>query len=298
MTEASAITAQQDDVSSAPAAVAAQAEQIVRRAGPWLEWLTRTGWAAKGVVYLLMGLTAVNIVRLQPTDDEASPEGALARVMERSGGRLLLLILGVGLLLYVLWRVLTVVMIAGNDLSHWLDRAGYTFSGLFYLALAWTALTSVLRDERPEDGNTIERISRALMDTQWTRVLLGVGGLVTIGVGLYFLVHKAGRRAFTDDLDEVDRTIGANDAYGRAVLLAGVVGWTGRAIVTALVGFFVTRAAVRFDASEARGFDRALNEAATTDLGAVLVGCAAAGLIVYGAYCLLSIPHRCLEIER
>ncbi len=278
--------------------VAEQTEHIVRRSAPWLEWSTRVGWAAKGLVYLLMGLTAVSIARLKPTDDEASPEGALGRAMDQPGGRVLLLVLGVGLLLYVLWRLLTIAVIAGTELTHWMDRLGYLFSALFYSALAWTALSSALSDTRPEDGNRIEQISRTLLETGWTRVVLAVAGIVTIGVGLYFVVHKAVARSFTDDLDDVDASFGPNDAYARVVLGAGIAGWIGRGIVTALVGFFVTRAAVRFDADEARGFDRALHHVATTDLGAWLVGGSAAGLILYGAYCVLSIPRRSLTIER
>ena len=65
-----------------------------------------------------------------------------------------------------------------------------------------------------------------------------------------------------------------------------------------LVGFFVTRAAWRFDPSDARGFDRALRAAANTSLGAVLVWLAALGLVLYGAFCVLGASRRVLEVER
>ena len=47
---------------------------------PWLEHLARFGWIAKGVVYVLMGLTAFTIGRRRPTSDDASPEGAVGQL--------------------------------------------------------------------------------------------------------------------------------------------------------------------------------------------------------------------------
>ncbi len=286
-----------DDRDAPTADVAERTRDVVESSG-WLENAARLGWISKGLVYTLMGITAFTIARQRSTGEDASPEGALQRVMERPGGRVLLVVLGIGLLLYVAWRLLSVALIAGNELTHWADRVGYLFSAIFYLTLSWTALKAALRNDAPEDGNTIERLSRTLLETGWTRVLLGVVGLVVIGVGVYFIVRKGILRSFADDLDGVDDSWRGNDGYARTLLVAGVFGWLGRGIVTVLVGFFVTRAAVRFDASDARGFDRALRQAATTDLGTFLVAGTAVGLVFYGAYCLLSVPRRSLEVER
>lgn len=278
--------------------VAERTKDVVDSSG-WLEHVARLGWVSKGLVYTLMGFLALAIARQERTSEEdASPEGALRAVMERSGGRALLVVLGIGLLLYVAWRLLSVALIAGNELGHWADRVGYSFSAIFYLTLSWTALGAAMRNDAPEDGNTIERLSRTLLENGWTRILLGVGGVVVIAIGLYFIVRKAFLRSFADDLDGVADTWAPNGGYARILLVAGVLGWLGRGVVTVLVGFFVTRAAIRFDASEARGFDRALRQVATTDLGTLLVAGTAIGLIFYGAYCLLSVTRRSLEIDR
>lgn len=260
---------------------------------PWLETVTKVGWIAKGVVYLLMGLTAVSVAQQERPGEEASPEGSLGRVVEQPGGRLLLGVLAVGLVLYALWRVLSVAVIRGHELTDWLERIGYGFSASFYAVLAWTAARATIRDVKPEDSNTIERLSRTLLESTAGRWLLGAIGLVTIGVGVYFIIEKAIRRSFTDDLRGVNGD--GDDGLENGVVVAGVVGWLGRGIVTALVGFFVLRAAWRFDASEARGFDRALREVAGTQTGSILVWVSAIGLIVYGVYCLVSARYRTLE---
>ena len=73
------------------------------RERPVIETITQLGWIAKGLVYLLMGATATSIARQRPTDDQASPKGALGQVLDQPGGRVLLGVLAVGLVLYTAW---------------------------------------------------------------------------------------------------------------------------------------------------------------------------------------------------
>jgi hypothetical protein len=259
---------------------------------PWVRTVTRLGWAAKGAVYLLMGLTALTVARRRPTDDDASPEGALGQVMENPAGRVLLGVLAVGLVLYVGWRLLSAAWVRGNGLDEWLHRIGYVFSAAFYALLAWTAATSVLRDHRPEDSNAVERISKSLLGSAIGRWVLATLGIVVLVVGVYFVVKKSIKRSFLEELS----LGGASEAERKAITVSGVVGWFGRGVVTVLVGFFVTKAAIEADTDDARGFDRALREVATSDLGRLAVATSAAGLVVYGLFCFVSLRHQ--ELKR
>lgn len=264
------------------------------RDNPMIERLTRLGWIAKGVIYILMGATAISIAQQQRTDDDASPKGALDRVIEQPGGRFLLGVLAVGLVLYCLWRILSVAVIRSNDLSAWLDRIGYTFSAVFYAVLAWVAARGALLGADPERDNTVERLSQSVMDSTLGRGAVMLAGIVTFVVGAFFVVRKGLMRSFADDLSGV-RSDRSDDLGEHVLVAAGVAGWIGRGIVTMLVGFFVTRAAWRFDPEDARGFDGALRRVATTSTGTVLVWVAAVGLILYGGFCLLSHRRRALK---
>lgn len=264
---------------------------------PWLERLTAVGWIAKGIVYTLMGLTAVQIARQSPTTDDASPEGALGRISDAPFGRVLLGILTIGLLLYSVWRVLSVALIRGRGTSAWADRVGYGFSALFYLALAWTAGRAAVRGHRPGRSSSVERYSRSALEMSGGRVALGLAGLVTMAVGAYFIAKKGIARSFTDDLDGVVTNPSDNEPERGAIVVLGVAGWIGRGVVTILVGFFVTRAAWRFDPNEARGFDQSLRQVAETSTGSMLVLACAVGLIAYGVFCLASYRLRSLEVE-
>ena len=101
-------------------------------------------------------------------------------------------------------------------------------------------------------------------------------------------------RGFVDDLAGLSDDATARDGFDHVVWVGGIVGWIGRGTVTILVGWFVLRAAITYDPSTARGFDRALREATTTTLGASLVWMSALGLLAYGAFCLLTFRRRTL----
>ena len=260
---------------------------------PWIETITRFGWVSKGIVYALMGLLAVAIARSDAPEEDASPEGALSVVLERPFGRPLLGVVGVGLVLYSVWRLLSVALQRGADPRAWLHRIGYAFSGTFYAVLAWTAIRSALADDDPDRSTTVERISTELLGSGLGRLAVLVGGAIIIGVGLYF-AKQAVTRDFRDELD----LSGVGPFEARAVDLLGVVGHVGRSLVTILVGVFVALACLRSDPNEARGFDRSLRHVAGHPVGAALVLAAAVGLVLYGAFCLVSLRHRDLVSYR
>ncbi len=269
--------------------VADQVDDVVRD-NPVVERLTRLGWIAKGIVYILMGGTALSIARHSSSgDDDASPKGSLDQVLEQTGGRLMIGVLAVGLALYCIWRILSVAVIRSNDLAGWGDRIGYGFSAVFYAVLAFVAARGAINGVQPERSNTIERWSREAMGWSAGRWIVMAAGIATLAVGAYFVVKKGVMRGFTDDLTGVSGRADDSDIE-KALVVAGVAGWIGRGVVTMLVGFFVTRSAWRFDPDDARGFDGSLRRAAESDVGSVLVSIAAIGIILFGSFCLAS--HR------
>jgi len=258
---------------------------------PWVKQVARVGWVAKGAVYTLMGLTAFAIGRGKPSDDQATPEGAVAQVVSNPAGRFLLGLLSIGLILYAIWRLLSATLVRGNEPKDWLDRLGYLFSAAFYGVLAFTAVRSVIRDVQPEDSNTVEEMSRSMLESSVGRWLLFLVGAVAIVVGLYFIVKKGFGKSFLDELNLAK----ASKEERSAITTAGVIGWVGRGLVTAAVGFFVAKAAWEVDSEDARGFDRALREVAANDAGRYAVLAAGVALIAYGVFCIMSFRYQELD---
>jgi Domain of Unknown Function (DUF1206) len=272
-------------------------EQLAYR-HPAVVTVSRLGWVAKGVVYGLVGVLAIPIAikglqadRARNGGKEASQLGAVAEIAETSLGAVALWIIAIGLLLYVVWRVISTVLPAENSVGTWFTRAGYLISAVMYALLAWSALSfatdqRAVRRSDTEDAK-VERFTRDLMDMSAGRWIVGALGVCVVGVGIYF-VFKGLRATFRDDLEPA----GVGPVSHESIVTLGRVGWVGRGIVMVLVGWFLTRAAVQFRPAEAQGFDGSLREVTESTIGPVVVGFAALALIVYGVFCVISAPRE------
>ena len=260
--------------------------------------MARLGWVAKGIVYGLVGVLAVPIAiqglrddRAADGDMEASQLGAVAEIAETSLGAIALWVVAAGLALYVLWRLLSIVLPAENTSSTWLTRAGYAVSAVMYSLLAWSAMSFATDEQAARGAETedakVERFTRELMDTSAGRWLVGAIGVCVLGVGIYFVV-KGVRANFHDELEP--RGVGPISL--ESVVVFGRVGWVGRGVVMVLVGWFVTRAAVRFRPSDAHGLDGSLREVTELAIGPFIVGFAALALVAYGLFCVISAPRQ------
>ncbi len=270
------------------------------RSHPSLVALGRAGSVAKGVVYGVVGILAIPIAingldtdRSAGSGDEASQAGAIGKISESAWGVATLWLVAVGLLLYVIWRLVSIVLPADNSVSVWATRAGYVVSVVVYSALAWTAIsfarhrpsTGTQSGEQSEDAR-VEQYTRDLMEMPAGRWLVGLIGVAVIGVGGYF-VRRGATASFRDELD----SRGVGPISHTTIVRLGQFGWVGRGVMMLLVGWFVVQAALHFDPDDAHGIDGALRDATSSPFGAVLVVIVAAGLLVYGAFCVISAPR-------
>lgn len=273
-----------------------RAEEFARE-HPGLVKFGRVGWAAKGVVYGLTGMLAMFIAlrsvgASSSGGGEASQSGAIANIAQRSGGAFLLYVIAIGLLLYSAWRFVSIALPTDNDLEGWAGRAGYLVSAITYLVLAWTALSFARRpgssqgSEGSEDAR-VEQLTRDLLDMTGGRALVIVAGVVLFGIGAFFLW-----RAYDASFESQISPGGVGPVSHSTLITLGRVGWVGRAVMMGLIGFFLVRAAVQFDADEAKGLDGSLRQAADSTIGTILVLILAIGLIAYGVFCVLSAPRR------
>src|SRR5918997_6489379 len=88
---------------------ARDAEKAARHASPWVEWIARFGYAAKGVVYMVMGILAVLAAVEAGGGSTTDQNGAFQTIEEAPFGQVLLGVVAVGLMGYVLWRSIQAV---------------------------------------------------------------------------------------------------------------------------------------------------------------------------------------------
>ena len=126
----------------------------------------RLGWAAKGVVYAIMGVLAVPIAFGGGTET-ASRSGALGEIAEKSFGRVLLGVVAVGLGIYAAWRLITAFLPGENDATGVAHRLGYLGSAVLYGSLAFSSLSLVVAD-----GVEPEALTHVAVDFDGHDVLL------------------------------------------------------------------------------------------------------------------------------
>src|SRR5688572_30764456 len=104
-----------------------EVERAAREARPWVVRLARFGYVAKGIVYVVIGLLALQAA-VGPGGKMSDGEGALKTILGQPFGWFLLGVLAVGLFGYALWRLVQAFLDPegkGTDARGLLKRTGY-----------------------------------------------------------------------------------------------------------------------------------------------------------------------------
>lgn len=250
------------------------------------DWLARSGFAARGLIYGIIGVLAVKLA-LGDGGKTTSQQGALQTIAGQPFGKALLTAVAIGLGGYALWRLLRAALGHGPESSdHGLERIAGVASGIAYAILCVTAFKLVIGAGTSGSGSPQEPAAGVLgwPGGPW---LVGGGGAVLVGVGL-FQGYKGLSRDFLDD----SKTEEMSSAGRRAFTAVGVAGHLARMVVFGLVGYFLIRAAIDYQPSQAVGLDGALARLQQNAYGPVLLGVVAAGLVLFALYSLADARYR------
>jgi hypothetical protein len=145
---------------------------------------------------------------------------------------------------------------------------------------------ALLVGSHSSSGNE-KKQTEAVLDWPGGRWLVGAvgAGLVAWGLGS---AYRGVTKKFKDDLHTARMSARAETWATRV----GVVGYLARAVVYALAGVFLIRAAYQFDPKEAVGLDGALQKVADQSFGPLLLGVVAAGLVAYGLFYFVRAAYR------
>jgi hypothetical protein len=264
-------------------------------ASPWIEGLGRFGYAAKGVVYLIVGSLAVQAALGQggTTTDQ---RGALAHIASAPFGRSLLVIMAVGLVGYAIWKAVVGLLDTerhGSELKGLLTRAVTIGVGLIYLGLAYSATRIAMGDGNVRGSSQQTQDWTAwLMGQAFGTWLVGLVGLMVIANGLFQLY-----RAVKTDLCK-ELNCGEMGSEGRAwVERVGRAGYGARGIAFLTIGGLLIVAAMHRNPGEAQGLDGALATLASQAFGPYILGLVAVGLAAYGIFALIEARYRVMVIR-
>jgi hypothetical protein len=231
------------------------------------EALTRIGFAARGVIYGLMGYLALKSGR---TEDGG---GVLAWLASGSG-LILLAVMAAGLLAYGLWR-LTEAWIdsagRGTDAKGMAERGGGAISGLVHLGLAGVAALHVIGSGGGGGGDSAEAGARTALD-------LPGGGVVLVLVAAALLVTGLVQLGKAWTLDFL-KHLGCSGDTRLWVGRLGRGGFLARGIVFLIMAWSFWRAGSEGSSSQAGGPAEALSS-----LPGTLQTLVAAGLLLFGLF--------------
>ncbi|MBL7499096.1 DUF1206 domain-containing protein [Frankia sp. CNm7] len=247
----------------------------------------RLGLASRGLVYLLIGMLAIQVAAGR-SQESTNREGALRQIADKPFGTAVLVLLVIGFIGYALWRLLNAATgetEESDGKKRAAKRASSAVRGVIYLVIAGSTI-KFLTSGSGGSGEPAPYTAR-VMDNTGGRWLVGVVGVVVIGVGLAMIW-----RGVTTKFEEKLRTGEMGPKVRTATVRTGQVGYVARGTVFGLAGYFVTKAAVDFDPSEAKGLDGTLKTIAQASYGPWLLGICAVGLVLFGAYSFLEARYR------
>ena len=237
------------------------------------QWLTRLGFAARGLLYILIALLAMGAGR---TEDLT---GAIEYV-GHGFGKVLLIAIAIGLGTYSLWRLSDAAFGTEHPGTGWKAlgmRAIYGGVGAIYLYLAYKAVRVILAG-RAETMGTAEQADTVLDLPGGDLVLAAVAiGLAVAGANqLWKGVHCKFMRRLRE---------GAGDKEW--VKWMGRLGYAARGIIFIVVAGTIFRAATKHQPDEAGNLESALDILR----GPFLVPIAG-GLMLFGLFSLVEARYR------
>lgn len=254
-----------------------------------LEWASRLGYAARGVVYLGLGA----IVLLAAADLTPRARGAkamLAAWAEWPLGLVIVALVAVGLLGFAAWRGLQAVFDAdrhGGSPKAIAVRVGQAVSGLIYggLGLWGLELLDAFEDVgEADEEQAAHGAAAAVLALPYGEVLLLLAGLALVGVGIGNVVQGA--------MQDFGKRLACGERVCRWVAPLARVGYGARGLATLPAGVFLVEAGLDARSRDVHSWGGALQALERQPFGSWVLALIAIGLIAFGLFGLVEAAFR------
>ncbi len=239
----------------------------------WFEYVARGGFAASGLLHLLVGWIILHLAL--GDGGNADKSGALATLAAQPGGDLTLWAAAIGLAALGFWKVVEAVIERDTK-----DRVQAGVIGVVNFALAFSAAKFAMGGGQSSSRQNAG-MSAQMMQSGWGKAVLIVVALVVMGVGGYH-VYKGVTKRFLKELDV---------SGGRFITPVGIVGYVAKGLVFVGAGILVVVATLTSDPAKASGVDAAVKTLGAAPFGKFLLIVAAAGIAAYGVYGFVRSRH-------
>ena len=248
-----------------------------------IEPISRAGFAARGAVYVTMGVLAAKAAVGARGGRTTNPAGAVQEIGRAS--EILFLVVAAGLVAYAFWRFAQAFLdldAKGSKAKGLAVRASYAVSGLLHLGLAATAFGM----GGGRGGSIRTHVAESLREP-WGGWAVGIAGGAVVGSGLYQFY-----KAYAAKFEDHQRTGEMGRRERKWSRRVGRFGLAARGVTFLIVGWFLIRAAMYVNAQEAKDVAGALRTLQQQPYGAWLLGVVALGLVAYGLLSFVDARYR------
>ncbi|NVK13864.1 MAG: DUF1206 domain-containing protein [Rhodobacteraceae bacterium] len=246
----------------------------------WAVPIMRTGYAGRGLVYLLVA--GVSLWSIWHGGEAEGTQEAMDRLQGGWGSAVLALI-ALGMFAYAAWRAVDSIWdleAYGSNLKGLVARAGMITTGLVHLGLGLLAIAALLG--RAEDSGQPDLLSRVLAAPAG-QIAVGIAGALTVAAGGYYL-YKAWKESYRDHLKGNPATLHLNMALKAGVASHGVA--------IAIIGLLILRAAAFASSHQAGGLGTAFDWLQDRAYGQMLVVLLCLGLLGFALFCFVNAAYR------
>ncbi|MCB7480262.1 DUF1206 domain-containing protein [Christiangramia sediminis] len=247
----------------------------------------RFGMAAKGAVYSLIGVLTA-LAAFGQGGQQTGGKGALQYLAQQSYGQILLVILGIGLLGYVFWRMYQVFANPkglDDDAKGYAKRVAYFISGLIYGGFAFYSLKLAFGSSSGGSSSMMGSLmSGSNGDT--IAIIIGIGMAIKAIYDLY--------RAYSNKFREEVEEAGMDRKEQKTLINAGKFGHTARGAVIGLMAYLTLKSGLSSGSkisTQTDAFSYIQNE-----FGSIVLGIVAIGFVGYGVYMFIKAKYPAISV--
>jgi hypothetical protein len=271
------------------------ASKLNARHRTWFKIFARTGYAARGLIYTVIGIFAI-LAAVDAGRETTGSRGALQTLMSSGFGDFIAVALLCGTVSYMVWR--SVQSLFDTD-GHGLGAKGAAIrGGLLASAVTYAILTAYIfglwrggsggEDGGSSLGDAITSGIAGVVGSQFVALALTA---TFAGVGIAHVV-KAARKGYARHFEASERVM-------RFVHPTARTGLTARGLVFLVIAFlfFYRGLNAGEDGSSTPGVEDVLGFLQELPAGGILLGLMGTGLIAFALYSFLQALWRRINVE-
>ena len=252
---------------------------------PW----AKMGYAARGVIYLTIGLLAF-LSAMGWQGEKTGSKGAILSINEQPFGELLLLVLVVGLFGYIVWRFIQGITDTDNHGSSFKGlaiRAGLIISAISHSVLAFWVIKLLFHETDDNSGQSASSTASEYLSSDRVTVLFAIIGVAVVVVGIAHLIKgfKSGFKKYIDFPAEKKQWLVPICRFG---LIS-------RGVVWCIIGWIILRSTFVAGSSEDKGISEAFEWLSSAPYGSWLIIIVSIGLFAFGIYSFIEALYRRIE---